>query len=171
MEYEEISDATLDECFRINQLNVPSVGEKSREDFSNLVQYSDFNLCCLDENVIGFVVCFEDNKETLQYMNKINHKNFNWFSINTKDYLYIDRVAILEKYRNKGIGSRLYKEVALHAVGNGRKLLTAEINVLPEKNSKSFSFHKKSGFSEITQIKHSKDYKVSMQIKDLILVN
>ena len=167
MEYEKISDATLEGCFRINQSNVPNVGHQSRDSFISLIEYSDFNLSCIDESVIGFVICFEDSKKTLQYMKKIGHKNYNWFSKYTKDYLYIDRIAILEKHHDKGIGTRLYKEIALHAVKKGKRLLTAEINLLPEKNSKSFSFHKRSGFSEVAQIKHSEKYKVSMQIKDL----
>jgi len=167
MEYEEISDATLEGCFRINQSNVPNVGDQSRDSFISLVEYSDYNLSCIDGSVVGFVVCFEDSKKTLQYMQKIGHKNYNWFSKYTKNYLYIDRIAILEKYRNKGIGTRLYKEIALHAVKKGKGLLTAEINLLPEKNSKSFPFHKRNGFSEVAQIKHSENYKVSMQIKDL----
>ena len=43
--------------------------------------------------------------------------------------------------------------------------LTAEINLLPSKNTPSFSFHKKFDFTELDTVKYSEDYEVSLQVR------
>jgi predicted GNAT superfamily acetyltransferase len=98
-------------------------------------------------------------------MNDIEHKNFNEISKRVSDFLYIDRIAVDKNYRKRSIGSKLYDEVVNFAEINNISHLTAEINLLPSKNTPSFSFHEKFDFTELDTVKYSEDYEVSLQVR------
>ena len=80
--YSPITIKFFEECHKINEDNVPNVGSSKLEDFIELVNNSDFNLCVTkNDSPIGYVICFQDKEPTNSYMEKINHKNFNTFII------------------------------------------------------------------------------------------
>ena len=96
-------------------------------------------------------------------MYSIKHKNFNEFRNQVKNFMYIDRIAVDEKYRNNGIASTLYDILIDYCLTTDIEYLTAEINLLPVKNEPSFMFHSKYQFKEINTKKYSEDYEVSLQ--------
>ena len=98
-------------------------------------------------------------------MGHIEHKNFNEISQRVSDFLYIDRIAVDKNYRKRSIGSKLYDEVVNFAEMNSISHLTAEINLLPSKNTPSFNFHEKFDFTELDTVKYSEDYEVSLQVR------
>ena len=102
----------------------------------------------IDNTVIGFVVCFQDNDQTKSYMSEINHKNFNEISSRVKNFLYIDRIVIDGQYRKNKLGTKLYENILVFAKQNSLQHLTAEINLLPSINKGSFKFHESFGFQE-----------------------
>ena len=52
--FSKIDETNIEGCFSLNQDNVPEVGSTSIEEFNNLVQNSDFNLCAtFDERIVG----------------------------------------------------------------------------------------------------------------------
>ena len=76
--FSKIDETNIEGCFSLNQDNVPEVGSTSIEEFNNLVQNSDFNLCAtFEEKIVGFLICFQDTSKTKSFMYKIKHKNFN----------------------------------------------------------------------------------------------
>lgn len=162
----KISSENLVECHRINQENTPEVGSRTLEGLQNSLENSDYNLCAVvDNEVVGFVICFQDTERTNSYMGDIEHKNFNEISQRVSDFLYIDRIAVDKNYRKRSIGSKLYDEVVNFAEMNSISHLTAEINLLPSKNTPSFNFHEKFDFTEIDTVKYSEDYEVSLQVR------
>ena len=162
----KISSENLVECHRINQENTPAVGSKTLEGLQNSLENSDYNLCAVvDNEVVGFVICFQNTETTNSYMGDFDHKNFSEISQRISDFLYIDRIAVDKNYRKKSIGSKLYDEVVNFAEINNISHLTAEINLLPSKNTPSFSFHKKFDFTELDTVKYSEDYEVSLQVR------
>ena len=162
----KISSENLVECHRINQENTPEVGSRTLEGLQNSLENSDFNLCALvDNEIVGFVICFRDTEKTNSYMGNIEHKNFNEISQRVSDFLYIDRIAVDKNYRKRSIGSKLYDEVINFAEMNNISHLTAEINLLPSKNMPSFNFHEKFAFTELDTVKYSEDYEVSLQVR------
>ena len=162
----KISSENLLQCHRINQENTPEVGSIALEGLQNSLDNSDYNLCALvDNEIVGFVICFQDTETTNSYMNDIEHKNFNEISQRVSDFLYIDRIAVDKNYRKRSIGSKLYDEVVNFAEINNISYLTAEINLLPSKNTPSFSFHEKFDFTELDTVKYSQDYEVSLQVR------
>ena len=165
----EIINDYVEACHVINQNNVPEVGDRPLDEFKLLVENSDYN-CCIVENktVVGFVICFQDNKTSTSFLTEQNHKNFIEIQKQMDNFLYIDRIAVHENYRGQNIGKEIYQHVEKFAIVNNIELLTAEINLLPKKNEISFKFHEKYGFREFSTKKYSDDYEVSFQKKNLI---
>ena len=162
----KINTENLTECHRINQENTPEVGSETLEGLQNSLDNSDYNLCAVvDNKIVGFVICFQDTETTNSYMGDIDHKNFNEISQRISNFLYIDRIAVDKNYRKKSIGSKLYDEVVNFAEMNSISYLTAEINLLPSKNTPSFRFHEKFYFTELDTVKYSEDYEVSLQVR------
>ncbi len=151
-------------CHQLNEKNIPNVGSTTLEELTNSIKNSDYNECIvIDDKVVGFVVCFQDNKQTKSYMNAVKHKNFKEISSRVNNFLYIDRIAIDDQYRNIKLGSNLYENILIFANHNSLQYLTAEINLLPSVNKASFKFHESFGFQEFGRVKYSEDYEVSLQ--------
>ena len=165
----EIVNDYVEACHILNQNNVPEVGDRPLDEFKLLVENSDYN-CCIVKNrsVVGFVICFEDNKTSTSFLTEQNHKNFIEIQKQMDNFLYIDRIAVHENYRGQNIGKQIYQHVEKFAIVNNIEFLTAEINLLPKKNEISFKFHEKYGFREFSTKKYSDDYEVSFQKKNLI---
>ena len=162
--FSPIKSDFISQCHKLNEKNVPNVGTKSLDGFINLVKKSDYNECVLKNNeVVGFIVCFQDNEMTINYMHEIKHKNFNEIEKRVSNFLYIDRVTVDSEHRKSKLGTSLYKNTLNFAKENFIKNLTAEINLLPSINESSFKFHQSFGFNEIETIKYSEDYEVSLQ--------
>ena len=162
--FSPIKSDFISQCHKLNEQNVPNVGTKSLDGFINLVKKSDYNECVLKNNeVVGFIVCFQDNEMTINYMHEIKHKNFNEIEKRVSNFLYIDRVTVDSEHRKSKLGTSLYKNTLNFAKENFIKNLTAEINLRPSINESSFKFHQSFGFNEIETIKYSEDYEVSLQ--------
>ena len=159
-----IDKLNIADCHVINEENVPNVGTTTFEEFESLVLNSDYHRCVIFENkVIGFVVCFQDSSKTKSFMYSLKHKNFNEFRNRVKNFMYIDRIAVDNKFRNKRIASTIYEDLIKYCLEIDIENLTAEINLLPSKNETSFMFHKKYQFKEIDTKKYNDDYEVSLQ--------
>ncbi len=132
----------LNEIYLLNQSNTPEVGSlESVDHLQSLLQMSLLNLFVSNnEEMMGFTICFEENTN-------YSSKNYKFFSEREKKFLYIDRVAIAEKYRRKGLGKSLYKN--LETLSKEKKIpLCCEVNTFPM-NKPSINFHKKLGFTEV----------------------
>ena len=101
----EIVNDYVEACHILNQNNVPEVGDRPLDEFKLLVENSDYN-CCIVENktVVGFVICFQDNKTSTSFLTEQNHKNFIEIQSKVNNFLYIDRIAVHENHRGQNIG-------------------------------------------------------------------
>ena len=159
-----INNKLIAKCHELNEKNVPNVGSRTLVGLSNSIENSDYNeSIVVDNKVVGFVVCFQDSDQTKLYMSEIRHKNFNEISSRVKNFLYIDRIVVDDKYRNNKLGTKLYENILVFAKQNSLQHLTAEINLLPSINKGSFKFHESFGFQEFGRVKYSEDYEVSLQ--------
>ena len=132
----------LNEIYLLNQSNTPEVGSLDSVDhLQNLLQMSLLNLFVSNnEEMIGFIICFKENSN-------YSSKNYKFFSKREKKFLYIDRVAIAEKYRRKGLGKILYNKLESLCIEN-KIPLCCEVNTFPM-NKPSIDFHKNLGFIEV----------------------
>jgi predicted GNAT superfamily acetyltransferase len=132
----------LDDIYLINQDNVPAVGSlKSIDKLRELISISSYHsVLLLDKNVIGFSICF---REGTSYWSE----NYKYFTQGLKSFLYIDRIAIDQNYRRKGLGKSMYKDIFSNASHENLRV-TAEVNTKPM-NQISLDFHNNMGFKQI----------------------
>ena len=140
----------INQIYQLNQENTPEVGSlKSPDDLKYLLKIcSDSFYIQSNGKLIGFIIClFEDTD--------YQSPNYKFFKQNQKNFLYIDRIAIKEKYRKRGYGSLIYEE--LFKVSKKRGIpICCEVNLVP-KNEPSLRFHKKNGFLQIGQQAYEKN--------------
>ena len=96
-------------------------------------------------------------------LSEYSSPNFLYFKKKYNDFMYIDRIAISEKYHRKGFGSLIYKELYNQSKNLGIPLC-CEVNTKPI-NQQSLDFHKKLEFSIIEEISFGKKI-VAMLVKN-----
>tara|TARA_B100000029_G_scaffold414432_1_gene417839 strand:+ start:2221 stop:2727 length:507 start_codon:yes stop_codon:yes gene_type:complete len=136
------SEKEVKEMHVINQENIPEVGGLADiNEFNDRVSWSSNVFAYKYEDVIkAFVLCM---REGLPYKSP----NYKYISINFKKFLYVDRIAVQEKFRRQGIAEEIYKTVINEGKRNSLDVL-CEVNTKPS-NEPSLAFHRKMGFEEI----------------------
>ena len=138
--------------YEINQQQVPKVGSVSLQEFINLIKISDISYGFIKKGIcLGFVICLRENTN----YQSINYK---FFQKRHNKFFYIDRIAIANKYQSLGIGSILYKKL-LSIKAKFNIPICAEVNIDPP-NELSINFHRKHGFSDITESTIKEGYSV-----------
>lgn len=84
--------------------------------------------------------------------------NYRWFSERYTDFLYLDRVAVDDGFRRRGVGSAIYTEVEIHAAAMDRPVLL-EVNEVPP-NEASLAFHAARGYRPVGTLAHDGGAKV-----------
>jgi predicted GNAT superfamily acetyltransferase len=91
--------------------------------------------------VNGFLMVFNEGSE-------YDSVNYQWFNKKFKSFAYVDRIVIGAAFRGQGAGQQFYQRLKQQASGEGRRWITAEINIQPP-NETSLVFHQKQSFVEI----------------------
>jgi len=134
----------LGDIYSINQDNVPEVGSiESTEKMQELISISSYHSLLLkNDDLIGFSICF---REACPYWSE----NYKYFKKELDQFLYVDRIAIDQKYRRQGHAKRMYGDIFNFASNDGL-VVTAEVNTKPM-NHGSLGFHEYMGFKEVGQ--------------------
>jgi uncharacterized protein len=77
-----------------------------------------------------------------------DNPNHRWFRERYPRFVYVDRVAVSEKARGRGLARALYDELIAKARSDGHSVLCAEIYSDPP-NPQSDAFHESMGFTEV----------------------
>ena len=88
----------------------------------------------------AFLLAFD---ETATY----DSPNFLWFRARFDRFVYVDRVVVSQAARGRGLGRRLYADIAAAALASGRDRVVCEVNFEPP-NPTSDAFHAALGFAE-----------------------
>jgi len=136
------SEKEVQEMHYINQENTPEVGDVSEiEDFNALVDWSEHIFVYKSEEIIkAFVLCMREG-------NSYHSENYKHVSKLFQRFLYIDRIAVQENFRRKGIAEKIYSKV----ISTGKDInldILCEVNTRPS-NEPSLVFHEKMGFEEV----------------------
>ena len=98
------------------------------------------------------MICFREKSD-------YHSENYKFFSKKEKKFLYVDRIAIKDSYRRKGIAKNLYSMIEIQA--NAESIpLCCEVNTIPL-NDISIKFHEDFGFLQVGRhdfIDHSVAY-------------
>lgn len=74
--------------------------------------------------------------------------NFRWFKARLPRFIYVDRIAVAEGSRERGLGRALYEELFEIARNAGHSVVACEVNLQPP-NPLSDRFHASLGFEEM----------------------
>jgi uncharacterized protein len=77
-----------------------------------------------------------------------DNPNHRWFRARYPRFVYVDRVAVSERARGRGLARKLYEELMTKARADGHTVLCAEIYSDPP-NPQSDAFHEAMGFTEV----------------------
>lgn len=153
-------DADREAILRINNANVPAVGALEADGLASLLALASSTLIVTPEEtpevVAGFCIMLDPGTTYAS-------ENYRWFDARYDDFWYLDRVAIEEPYRNRGLGALVYAEVERRARA---PMIALEVNVRP-RNEGSLRFHRRQGFVEVGQQETGYGVRVSLQIKRL----
>ena len=136
------SENEVEEMHLINQENIPELGDVPElEDFKLRVNWSENIFVYTHEDIIkAFVLCMREGQD-------YNSPNYQYISSRFQNFLYVDRIAVQEELRGKGIGEKIYSTVIDKGKENNLDIL-CEVNTRPL-NEPSIAFHQKMGFEEI----------------------
>jgi hypothetical protein len=155
MDIRNLCSDDIPSLWRINEEGLPGTGKVSQEEIAEILSFSELSLGAYEDGLLtGFVIC-------LLPRTRYGSLNYAWFNENYRDFLYVDRIAVSQKHRNKQIGSLLYEEVFKHA-SELKFPVAAEVSLNPP-NPDSMRFHERKKFFEVGILHH-----VSMSVTMLI---
>jgi predicted GNAT superfamily acetyltransferase len=109
-----------------------------------------------DGDFAGFVLTFGPGTP-------YDSENYRWFSQRYDDFYYLDRIVLVDRFRRRGLGGRVYDEVEQRARPHGRMAL--EVNLDPP-NVASLAFHERRGYAEVGTLGEP-GHVVSLRLKEL----
>jgi hypothetical protein len=157
MDIRNLCSDDISSLWRINEEGLPGTGKVSQEQIADLLSFSELSLGAYEDGLLtGFVIC-------LLPRTRYGSLNYAWFNENYQDFLYVDRIAVSQKHRNKQIGSLLYERVFKYA-SELKVPVAAEVSLNPP-NPGSMRFHERNEFVEVG-ILHHESMSVTMQIRN-----
>lgn len=159
MKISKIDDRDFNAILALNEASVPNVNLISREELQWFVDNAAFaRVANIDDRLAGFLI-------GLRPGTTYHSPNYRWFCDNYEDFAYIDRIAVSEWARRKGIAQTLYKLFAQSQ--SDATVLTCEVNIRPP-NVGSMLFHKQFGFRQVgTQETNNGEKEVALMEKSL----
>ncbi|RKS80201.1 hypothetical protein CLV35_0623 [Motilibacter peucedani] len=136
--------ADLDDVLVINNASVPAVSELDAPALERLVGQTRLALAVVDDAtdaVAGFALCLLPGADYAS-------ENYRWFEARSSDFLYVDRIAVGEGSRGRGLGRVLYAAIFDDARALGLAEVCCEVNTRPP-NPGSMRFHTRLGFVEV----------------------
>ena len=143
--------------YELNQSNLPALGPlNSINHLKELYIESKFILLVKNEiDYLGFAIVM-DSDSNYQSL------NYQYFRRKYTDFLYIDRVAVVDKAQRMGVGSSIYNK--LYELNSEVSIpICCEVNTIPL-NQQSLDFHSKQKFKIIEEVKFGKK-RVAMLVK------
>jgi hypothetical protein len=135
----EFREADLADVLRINQEQVPKVGEADEAKIRYFAETSpQFLVADVDHRVAAFLIMLGPETDYQSH-------NYRWFRERYENFFYVDRVAVEPRAQGIGLGKAFYQAAEERAAELGYDSLTAEVNTRP-RNQKSLDFHAGRGF-------------------------
>ena len=144
--------------WQINEQGLPGVGQVDESQISDLITLSNLAIGVEDSGVLaGFVLCLPPGT-------RYGSLNYAWFNDRYDRFLYVDRIAVAESHRNRGVGTLLYSRVIERANELGVPVV-AEVSLKPL-NAGSMRFHYRHGFEDVGVLDHT-DKSVTMLLRTI----
>ena len=148
----------IDAALELNNLNAPAVGEIDRTTLEFLIEHSLYSFAIGTDTLHAFCITFAPGAPYTSV-------NYQWFSKEYSDFVYLDRIVVSETMRNNSLGAKLYMAVEQRMLKDRcAPILTCEVNLIPP-NTGSIRFHNRIGFREVGQQDSKPGLTVSMLAK------
>ena len=153
-------NSDIDAALELNNLNSPAVGEIDRTTLEFLIEHSLYSFAIGADTLHAFCITFAPGAPYTSV-------NYQWFSQNYSDFVYLDRIVVSEKMRNNSLGAKLYAAVEQRMIKDRcAPILTCEVNLNPP-NTGSIRFHNRIGFREVGQQESKPGLTVSLLSKQI----
>ena len=153
-------ESDIDAALELNNLNAPAVGEIDRTQLEFLIEHSLYSFAIGADTLHAFCITFAPGAPYTSV-------NYQWFSQNYSEFVYLDRIVVSEKMRNNSLGAKLYAAVEQRMIKDRcAPILTCEVNLNPP-NIGSIRFHNRIGFREVGQQDSKPGLTVSLLSKNL----
>ena len=153
-------ESDIDAALELNNLNAPAVGEIDRTQLEFLIEHSLYSFAIGADMLHAFCITFAPGAPYTSV-------NYQWFSQNYSEFVYLDRIVVSEKMRNNSLGAKLYAAVEQRMIKDRcAPILTCEVNLNPP-NLGSIKFHNRIGFREVGQQDSKPGLTVSLLAKNL----
>ena len=159
MELRVLEERDIPAIWIINQQGLPGTGDVSQDEISSLLGFATYSVgYFLKEELLGFVICMPPGTG-------YGSLNYAWFNERYEAFVYVDRIAVSQNYRNKNIGTQLYNHVVDFASQDDVPV-AAEVSLKPP-NPGSMRFHSRFAFNEVGVLHHkNKSVTMLMRAKD-----
>ena len=134
----DISAADLNWVHRLNKTHEVELSPLSRRETASLVAEAVF---ARQADGGAFLLVFDQGAD-------YDSPNFLWFRARFERFLYVDRIAVAESHRRRGLAAALYGDLFAFAAGRGDSRVVCEVNSDPP-NPGSDAFHAALGFEII----------------------
>lgn len=145
MQIRDLVEADVDQLVVLNGASVPAVSPADAAKASKLLALSSLALAVVDDadplTLHAFALLMSPGVD-------YRSENYRWFEQRGSNSLYVDRIVVADGYRDRGIGTQLYRAIFDAAHAQGRAEVTCEVNVVPP-NPGSMRFHTRLGFVEV----------------------
>ena len=153
-------ESDINAALELNNLNAPAVGEIDRTQLKFLIEHSLYSFAIGADSLHAFCITFAPGAPYTSV-------NYQWFSQNYSEFVYLDRIVVSEKMRNNSLGAKLYAAVEQRMIKDRcAPILTCEVNLNPP-NLGSIRFHNRIGFREVGQQDSKPGLTVSLLAKNL----
>jgi predicted GNAT superfamily acetyltransferase len=152
-----VAESDVPAVLALNQAEVEKLAPMDEARLHELRRAADrFDVVEVDHAFAGFVVTFAPGAD-------YDGEHYDWFGRRYDDFYYLDRVALVEGVRRRGVGGAVYREVESSARPHGR--MTLEVNLVPE-NAPSLAFHRNRGYVEVGR-SGDEHHLVSLMVRSL----
>jgi predicted GNAT superfamily acetyltransferase len=151
----------LDSIHTANEANLPHVNSLTLGLFAELAEKTAyFKVATLDGKLAGFLMAMTPKAD-------YTSDNYQWFSREYEDFIYVDRIITLDHARGHGVGSALYRDIESYCRNHEIGRICCEVNIRPA-NEASIAFHEKRGYKQVnTQATEGGKKSVSLRVKTL----
>jgi predicted GNAT superfamily acetyltransferase len=147
---------------RVLELNQASVQELSALDEERLeyilaLAHRSLVVASDDGGVLAFAVAIAPGTD-------YDSLNYTTLGEMFESFLYLDRIAVADSARRKGLGAALYDAMEAAAAPFGR--MVCDVNIEP-RNDASLAFHAARGYREVGELAHGDVKTVALMSKEL----
>lgn len=138
-ELRPFADRDLGWAHALNQANGEALSFMERAPFEALVRRASYARVVAPND--AFILAYDAPPMT-------DSPNFSWFAKRYRNFLYIDRVAVADHARRRGLAGCIYRDLFRFAAEQGYPIIGAEVNADPP-NPASDAFHAAQGFQVV----------------------